>query len=93
MVPTALKMTLGLGVRVGIRGPHLEVSGSRMAESLGDEALGRRREMVVTEVKVSLARRVLRMWLPTAPVLPKTTAVVMFGGWDAMIMGWFRNNE
>jgi hypothetical protein len=66
----------------------LEVSGSRMVESLGDEDLGRRREMVVTEVKVSLARRVLRMWLPTAPVLPNTAAVVMVGGREVTIMGF-----
>ena len=87
MVPTALKMTEGMGVRVGIRGPHLEVSVSRMAESLGEEDWGRRREMVVTEVKVSLARRVLRMWLPTAPVLPKTAAVVMIGVWGDTMVG------
>ena len=81
VVPTALKMTVGVGVRVVSRGPHLVVSGSWMASSLGesDSGLGSRREMVLMEVNLSLVRRVLRMLLPTAPVQPNTAAVVMFG--------------
>ncbi|KAI9788631.1 MAG: hypothetical protein M1816_006777 [Peltula sp. TS41687] len=66
VVPTALKTAEGAGWSCEIMPPHLVVSASWMASSLGGEGLGGRREMVATEGNASLfRRRVLRMWLPT----------------------------
>ena len=76
VVPMALKMTeMGLGPE--IMEAHFDVSGSRIASSFVDCGLGRRREMVLMELKSSLERRVFRMLLPTAPVEPNTAAVVI----------------
>jgi hypothetical protein len=60
--------------------PHLDVSASWLASSLGDWTFGRRREIVLTEMNASLSKSVLRIWLPTAPVQPNTAAVVMVEG-------------
>lgn len=57
--------------------PHFDVSASWMASSFGDSAFGSRREMVLIVVNVSFARRVVSIWLPTAPVHPKSVADAM----------------
>jgi hypothetical protein len=77
VVPTALKTTVGGRERVEIMGPHFEVSGSRIVDSLGEVCFGRRREKVVIDVKAWSLRRVVRMLLPTAPVLPNIAAVAI----------------
>lgn len=87
VVPTALKTAAGFGSRVEIMPPHFEVSASWVAWSFVDWGLGRRREIVLMEVNVSVLRRVVRMWLPTAPVQPKTAAVVMLGVKVKLIIG------
>lgn len=86
----ALKTTEGVGDSVGIRDAHLNVSASWIIVSfsgggggLGRRCAGSRREMVwmvlslgLMVVLVVLSRRVMRMWLPTAPVLPNINADV-----------------
>lgn len=58
-------------------GAHAAVSASTVASSLAPSALGARREMVCTVAKVSRNRSVVRMKLPTRPVLPKTAEVAI----------------
>ena len=57
--------------------PHFEISLSSRAWSLGDWRFGSLLEIVVTDEKASVARSVARIWEPTAPVQPKTAAVVI----------------
>lgn len=86
VVPTALKTAEGVGWSFESRVAHCEVLGSRRdsrLDEVGDDwaRLGNLREMVLIEVKKAelwSSSKVLRMWLPTAPVLPNTAAVVMF---------------
>jgi hypothetical protein len=74
-VPRALKTTDGVGVREERMAGHLDVLLSWIDWSLGDREDGRRREMVLMVGNASVARRVARIWEPTAPVQPKTAAV------------------
>lgn len=76
-MPTALKTTSGLGAREEIIPLHFDVSPSSMAWSLGDWVLGSLLEMVLTDEKTSMVRRVARICEPTAPVQPNTAAVDM----------------
>lgn len=76
-MPTALKTVDELGDSEEIIPPHLELSRSSMAWSLGDWAVGSRLEIVFTDENASRVRRVARIWEPTAPVQPNTAAVVM----------------
>lgn len=57
--------------------PHLEVSASSIAWSLGDSAFGSLLETVLIDEKLSVVSRVVRIWEPTAPVLPNIAAVVI----------------
>lgn len=87
VVPTALNTISGLGWSVEILEPQVDESASWRASSLGEVSWGSRREMVLMELKVSLARSVLRMTPPTAPVLPKSAAVVI------MLLFFFRTRR
>lgn len=61
VVPTALKMTEGVGVSVAIRGPHFVVSASMIDWSFGFWIGGARRETVVRDVQVEAGRSVVRI--------------------------------
>lgn len=77
MVQTALKTRNGLGDSYEIILPHFDVSFSSIAWSYEDYAFGSLLEIVFTEEDASVASRVARICESTAPVHPKSAAVVI----------------